>query len=1231
MSDPMQELIQISESYDDSNILKDLFMIWIRPIIRYYKKNHPCFANILPLPKRLNFKKNADLLENYWIQETKNQKPNFKRALRKTIGKDIAKVFIADIISYDSLLLQALLMNQIIKFLEDPNYPINEGYLLIVLFLITTFLLSIVMNLTIFRLSTITTTVKGLISSLLYKKILKIHFSSISNQDCTSKILSIISSDLELLDSSYQIMYLCSFPIFIIGSFIIMGTFFKLSGVLGLLFTIIQVPLVYLLSKPVENYREKVASINDNRVKLIKMLIEGIRVVKVYGWEYPQLAKIFEQRKQQNTQIFRKNIYLSFVSGIGQSGFAIILLITFGSVVWYGGKLEAGEVFAGTTVLFLAFIQLNYILPDGLVQLFITIATFNRIQEALLIPESNKQIDFSDQSVLAYNACFSWTKNVEKINSPCSESQHINSTENSGIPLKINFTLGNELLIVTGKLGCGKTTFIYALLGELELIEGSLELPKKISYSSDTPWLIADSVRENIIMGESLDKQRYSKVLEICCLNNDIEKFKNNDLSIIGDQGVTLSGGQKARIALARALYKDSDIYLLDDPLSALDAKTGKIIIEGIKQNFSDKVVIMTGSQAFIFQHVDKILSLNHGNQIFFGTYSQYLIFYKLEKFESIKQNEENREKDVGDDIDEEKEDTDIEKADSGFSFKVFYEFLKMGVDSHWKILSILSLFLIVSGLNTGTLWWIAYWVDAEDQTDSIYINIFIVFIVSLFVFTVIRNLLFSYAYLKTTESIHNNSLYSLSYVPISFYDLNPPGKILNRFTRDIIVVDEILFSTFPILIDHTLEIVKIAISICIIVYYNIAVIVFICFVQYFIIKSLAKLTKQLRAIDLSSKSSVINIFNSTVNGVITIRAHDLQKKFIKDADKAIETNMKAFFTYNSVLAMFRTYTEFSSVLLNTISIIILVILRGNISGTLAALSLTFNVSMVGEVNMWAKFLIELNNIMSSPQRLLEYLKMSREGVLQRPTSFEILQGNIKFEQVCLRYRQDFPLALNNFSLIIPGGSKYGIMGRTGAGKSSILVALLRIVVPESGKILIDGKDYMDLGLHDLRTQISIIPQQPILFYTSIRKNIDPFTEHSDWVINEILSNIGLESIMYRFSKGLDSVYGEDAFFSAGEKQLISLARALIKDTKILVVDEATANVDKETEKIIQHSIKHKTSGRTVIIIAHRITTIRECDKIIIVKDGDCLECGTHLELSMNSQYYKEILEQTED
>ncbi|OMJ73847.1 hypothetical protein SteCoe_27360 [Stentor coeruleus] len=282
--------------------------------------------------------------------------------------------------------------------------------------------------------------------------------------------------------------------------------------------------------------------------------------------------------------------------------------------------------------------------------------------------------------------------------------------------------------------------------------------------------------------------------------------------------------------------------------------------------------------------------------------------------------------------------------------------------------------------------------------------------------------------------------------------------------------------------------------------------------------------------------------------------------------------------------------------------------LKNNISGTLAALSLTFNVSMVGEVNMWAKFLIELNNMMSSPQRLLEYLKMAHEGVLQRPTFFKILQGDIQFEQVCLRYRQDLPLALNNFSLTIPKGSKIGIMGRTGAGKSSILASLLRTAIPESGKIYIDGKDYMDLGLNDLRSHI---------YYNR--------------EINEILSIIGLENIVFRFSKGLESIYGDEAFFSAGEKQLLCLARALIKDTKILIIDEATANVDRETERVIQHSIKYKTLGRTVIIIAHRITTIRDCDKIVIVKDGRCSEFGTHSELSVNSQYYKEILEQTED
>ena len=1182
--------------YDSSNFFQDIVMTWMFPVIRYYHKIKPTLLNLLPIPNKLKYEIYLHKLETEWDEEKQKESPSFFMALLRVIGKDLLCIFLIDGIAWTALLIQCLLLIQVIDFIENPDYSQALGYLYSAIFILLNIIISLLLNYTIFRLHTIITSTKAIITQTLYKKILRLDLKSSHKADSGNKIISLISSDIELLDSTTQLMFLFSFPLFMIVSTIIMIVYFGLAGILGILAACIQIPIMYFLSKPIEKYREKIASISDQRIKLITSLIEGIRIVKLYGWESPFLNKVFAVRRKQIETIARRNIFIGLTSGIGQGGLAFVLLMTFGTYLWLGNTLRAGDVFAGSSVLYLAFIELNYLLPEGLIQFFLTLATMKRITESMMYHENSN----------------SYTKDKDT-----------QKTENSQDRLEgafqlqnINIDVDKELTVIMGKVGCGKSVFLLALMKESKFLNFSQEIIGSISYTSDQPWIFPGTVRENIIIGSAYDPLKYSRVVNVCCLHKDFEQFKNGDLSLIADLGYTISGGQRARISLARALYKDSDIYLLDDPLSALDIEVGKRVLCGIKEFLIEKTVIISTHQGYALHYADKILIMEDGSQIFYGDYEAY------SESENMNLHISDEAKVYEDDYflkEYEEDDLIIEQTYSSPPLSLYYKFLKFGTGSHLSVISVIILMVSLSVINSAVLWWIAYWTDSQNQSDPIFTLVVLGFIISLIVIGYAKSIYFSQIYLKSTEKLHNCALRAIAESPVVFFDLNPTGP-LN---------DEILYQMIPVFLDESFEILRVCISISIIVPYNIPVFAALIVYQYFFIKYISPTVKELRGHDLISRGPVISIINSTLHGLSTIRCHNLEETFISKSYEAISTNMQAYFTYNTVMIFYRAYTEISSTFINLVNLIIILLLRGSINSVLAGLSLALNISMMGLVNVWSKNLIEISNYISSAQRLFEYSDLPDEGARNLPSTFAIQQGRIEFLQVCLRYRPQLPLALKGLSMTVRGGTTLGIMGRTGAGKSTIMSALLRTVEIESGRILLDGENYMNLGLNDLRSQISVIPQSPIIFLTSIRSNLDPFSLHSDLEVEEALRNSRLLDVVKKFNKGVDAVYGEEGHFSTGQKQLLCLARALLKNSKILVIDEATANVDKDSEEMIQQQIRNEAHSKTVLIIAHRVSTIQKCDNIAIIDDGKCVEFGEPSVLEETSSYYKNILRES--
>ena len=351
-------------------------------------------------------------------------------------------------------------------------------------------------------------------------------------------------------------------------------------------------------------------------------------------------------------------------------------------------------------------------------------------------------------------------------------------------------------------------------------------------------------------------------------------------------------------------------------------------------------------------------------------------------------------------------------------------------------------------------------------------------------------------------------------------------------------------------------------------------------FCLYMLIKKTALLIIRLRKLELIARGPLLTTINSTLNGLPTLRCLHLEELFQADAYNHAINHFRAYITFHVFVRFIQLYTDLISNLIIALNVVLIVAIPDYVTPALAAFSLSSSITLLGMSSVWSKDIVELSSNMSSAQRLLEFADLLPEGTLEESSDFTITQGKLKFDEVFMRYRPNFDLALTGLSCEIEAGSKIGIIGRTGSGKSSILQVLFRLVNPESGTIYIDGHDYLSIGLHQLREQMSVIPQSAVLFAASIRDNLDPFHRYTDEEIVNVLDEVKLKDVIFEYDYGLQAEVKSDGIsLSAGQKQMLCLARAILRKNKIVMMDEATANVDNETDRLIQETVKTKFKG----------------------------------------------------
>uniref|UniRef100_A0A803MIJ7 ABC-type xenobiotic transporter n=1 Tax=Chenopodium quinoa TaxID=63459 RepID=A0A803MIJ7_CHEQI len=925
----------------------------------------------------------------------------------------------------------------------------------------------------------------------------------------------------------------------------------------------------------------------DARLKAYSEALVNIKVLKLYAWETHFKNVIEGLRKVEAKWLSGVQMRRSYNGFLFWSSPVLVSAVTFGACYFLKIPLHASNVFTFVATLRLVQEPIRSI-PDVISAMIQAKVAFTRIVEFLLEPElltqnvkKKSRMGNIDHAIKMRSANLYWETNSSK-----PTLRNINIVVRPG-----------EKVAICGEVGSGKSTLLAAILGEVPYIEGTAAVYGKIAYVSQRAWIQTGNIRENILFGSSMDELRYQETLWRCSLIKDLDLLPFGDMTDIGERGVNLSGGQKQRIQLARALYQDADIYLLDDPFSAVDAHTAtSLFSEYIMEALSGKTVLLVTHQVDFLPAFHCCLLMSDGEILQSGSYHELLAsspeFLDLvnahketagtEKIpdagasgrhnssaKEIKRTivEKQYEVSEGDQLIKGEE---REVGDTGL--KPYLLYLSQNKGYMYLSIGIICNLIFVTGQILQNIW-MASSVDNPHVSTYKLIVVYLIIGASSTLFLLFRCLAVVAMGLNASKSLFSRLMNSLFCAPMSFYDSTPLGRILSRASSDLGIVD--LDVPFSLLI---------SIETTIIAYANLGVLA-----RYYFATA-----KELMRMNGTTKSLIANHLAESIAGAITIRAFEEEERFFAKSLDIIDMNASPFF-HNF------TASEWLIQRLETLS-----------ATVLAAAALCMVFLPTGTFS-------SANNIICV-ERLDQYMHIPSEApkVIEdcRPPENWPSVGKVEICNLQIRYRPDTPLVLKGVSFTFEGGNKIGIVGRTGSGKTTLIGALFRLVEPVAGKIIVDGINICSIGLHDLRSRFGIIPQDPTLFNGTVRFNLDPLCQHNDEQLWEVLGKCQLKEVVQDKEHGLDSAVMEDGSnWSMGQQQLFCLGRALLRRSRVLVLDEATASIDNATDMILQRTIRSEFADCTVITVAHRIPTVMDCTKVLAISDGKLVEYDNPMEL----------------
>ncbi|KAL3630667.1 Multidrug resistance-associated protein 7 [Castilleja foliolosa] len=990
------------------------------------------------------------------------------------------------------------------------------------------------------------------------------------------------------------------------------------------------------LAKLQHKFQTKLMVAQDERLKAMSEALVNMKVLKLYAWETHFMLVIEKLRKIEDQWLKAVQLRKAYNSFLFWSSPVLVSAATFGACYVLGVELSSSNVFTFVATLRLVQDPVRSI-PD-VVGVFIQAkVAFARLTKFLEAPElatgsvrTGTRVGTAGQRVWFESADLSWDENHSKP-----------TLRNVGLVVK-----QGDKIAICGEVGSGKSTLLAAILGEVPITKGNVQVHGTIAYVSQSAWIQTGSIQENILFGSDMNNERYRDTLERCSLVKDLELLPYGDLTEIGERGVNLSGGQKQRIQLARALYNDADIYLLDDPFSAVDAQTAtSLFYEYVMGALSEKTVLLVTHQVDFLPAFDSVLLMSDGEILHAAPYIQLLstsqefrdlihAHKETAGTESLSEVTKSREhkpssKEIKKTYVEMKakmpgadhqliKKEERETGDTGFKPYIIY--LKQNKGFLIFVIAALCHLTFVIGQILQNSWMAANVDDPDFSTLRLILVYLLIGVVSsLFLLT--RTLTTVVLGMQSSRALFSKLLVSLFRAPMSFYDSTPLGRILSRVSADLSIVDLDIPFNLIFTIGSTTNCYANLVVLAVITWQVLFVSIPMIYLAIRLQKYYYSTAKELMRINGTTKSFVANHLSESVAGATTIRAFKEEDRFFAKNLELIDNNGSPFFNYFSANEwLIQRLETLSAAVLSFAGLCMVLLPRGTFSSGFIGMALSYGLSL----NMSLVFSINnqcmLANYIISVERLDQYMHIMSEAPVvikeNRPPASWPTEGKVEIQELQIKYRQDAPLVLRGITCTFEGGHRIGIVGRTGSGKTTLIGALFRLVEPVGGRIVVDGIDISTIGLHDLRSRLGIIPQDPTLFTGTVRYNLDPLCQHTDKEIWEVLGKCQLKEVVEEKEEGLDSPVVEDGSnWSMGQRQLFCLGRALLRRSKILVLDEATASIDNTTDMILQKTIRTEFADCTVITVAHRIPTVMDSTMVLAISDGKLVEYDKPMKL----------------